>query len=290
MSGDRSIEIRPATDADLEAEHRVFVTAEGELWARHDFEWPAPTFEAWAPVHRHLLNEDGDRSFVAVEGEQVVGFTAALARDDVWYFSALFVLPEYQGSGVGRELLDRAWAGPFGRRITITDSFQPMSNGLYASRGLIPTTPILSLAGRPTCGPADDLESSPPDADAIAAIDQAAYGFDRTPDHRFWHAQKGAPTLWTQAGTAVGYSYTAPNGLIGPLAALDAPAAARVLRADLGRRAGEQTALFIPGTARTLVAAALDAGLRFSRPPGLLLLSDGCPAPTALAISGYWLL
>lgn len=116
------------------------------------------------------------------------------------------------------------------------------------------------------------------------------YGFDRAADHHLWHHQKGPPTLWEQAGRPVGYAYSAGSGLIGPLAGRDDTAAALVLHAELARRRGQEATLFIPGTARPLVASALDAGLRFNRPPGLLLLSDGCPAPTALAISGYWLL
>jgi hypothetical protein len=45
----------------------------------------------------------------------------------------------------------------------------------------------------------------------------------------------------------------------------------------------------MPGTSRALVAAALAAGMRLEAPPGLLLLGDGLPAPTSLAISGYFL-
>lgn len=284
------IDVRPAHEHDLEAEYDVFVTAESELWARHNFVWKPPPFEAWGPVHRHLLQEDGDRAFVALEGDRVVGFTAALARDDAWYFSDLFVLPQYQHQRIGQKLLDLAWSGSFTRRMTITDSFQPLSNGLYARRGLLPTTPILGLGGVPTCIAADDLVASSAEASAVAAIDQIAYGFDRERDHRHWQEQKGAPTLWTRRGRPVGYAYTAASGLIGPLAACDGASAADVLRSELARRTGKETMLFVPGTARALAATALGAGLRFTRPPGLLLLSDGCVAPTTLAISGYWLL
>jgi len=123
--------------------------------------------EAWAPIHRHLLREDTDLAFVAIDDDEIVGFTAALARGDAWYLSALFVLPAYQGRGVGSELLDRAWAGSFACRITITDSFQPLSNGLYAKRGLI-TTAITQPQLAPTprrprsSSPSDHHAGSPP--------------------------------------------------------------------------------------------------------------------------------
>jgi GNAT superfamily N-acetyltransferase len=115
---------------------------------------------AWSPPQRHLLTEDGERAF---DGERLAGFSAALARGDTWFLSALFVLPDYQGRRVGRELLDRSWAGDYRRRMTITDSIQPVSTGIYARRGLIPTTPILSLSGLPI-----SESSSPPRALAIS--------------------------------------------------------------------------------------------------------------------------
>jgi hypothetical protein len=208
---------------------------------------------------------------------------------DTWFFAALFVHPDYQGGGVGRELLDRAWSGSFARRITITDPYQPRSNGLYARRGLVPTTPILSLAGTSAATASANLVDAPPDSSAIARIDRAAYGFDRTPDHLFWDEQKGAPTLWTNGDEPLGYAYAAASGFIGPLAAWTPSGAAEILRSELARRVGEQTTVLVPGSARALIETALGAGLRFNRPPGLLLLSEGCPVPDSLAISGYWL-
>jgi len=41
------------------------------------------------------------------------------------------------------------------------------------------------------------------------------------------------------------------------------------------------------GSAAPLVRVAIDAGLRFTKPPGLLLLGGEATAPSALAISGY---
>jgi hypothetical protein len=35
--------------------------------------------------------------------------------------------------------------------MTITDSIQPVSTGMYVRRGLIPTTLILTLSGAPRC-------------------------------------------------------------------------------------------------------------------------------------------
>jgi ribosomal protein S18 acetylase RimI-like enzyme len=116
------LEFRRASELDLRAQYELFVAAEGELWHRHGFPWSAAPFQDWSAPHRHLLAADGERSFVALDGERLAGFSAALARGDTWFLAALFVSPEYQGRRAGRELLDRCWAGDYRRRMTITDS------------------------------------------------------------------------------------------------------------------------------------------------------------------------
>jgi GNAT superfamily N-acetyltransferase len=286
------MEFRRASEGDLPAEFAVFVAAQVELHERRAAAWPVPEYDPagpWAEVHRHLLNHDGERSFLAEHDGRVIGFTAALVRGDCWFFAALFVDPEFQGQGVGRELLDRAWNGTHRRRITITEAIQPASTGLYAARGLLPMTPILRLAGEPAIGGVDGLEATPPTADALRALDLAAYGFDRAADHAFWGRTCADATLWRRDGRPLAYSYRNPWG-IGPVAGVDPASAALALRAELARRPGSSVDLGIPGTATALVEVALAAGLRFSGDPGLLLLSPiGNPPPTALAIHTYWL-
>jgi GNAT superfamily N-acetyltransferase len=68
---------------------------------------------------------------VAEEAGRLVGFTAAWVRDEVWFLSALFVLPERQGRGIGRRLLDPAWGEGYRPRITITEAIQPVSTASY---------------------------------------------------------------------------------------------------------------------------------------------------------------
>lgn len=288
MSGS-GLELRRAADSDLRAAYDVFAAAEGEVWRRHSPSWSPPPFDAWSATQRHLLAEDGERSFVALDGERLVGFGAALVRGDAWFLSALFVSPEYQGRRIGRELLDRVWTGEYRRRMTITDSIQPVSTTTYARRRLIPTTPILSLSGSPRCDLPADLEAVPTEPDALTTLDRAAYGFGRDADHRFWREHAAEANLWLIAGQPVAYSYVDDQGLIGPLAGRDGEAAALALQAELARRESQHAAIDVPGSARRLVATALGSGLRATRPPGLLLLSEGTDAPQALAISGYWL-
>jgi GNAT superfamily N-acetyltransferase len=269
------VELRPTTVADLPALHGLFVTAIDAVFEPHGFEPPGPPLEVFVNQQGHVL-ETGT-SVVAEADGQLLGFGASWQRGEHWFLASLFVAEHAQGRGVGAVLLDAVW-GSASRRRTITDAIQPVSNALYGRRGLIPATPILTFTGRPQ---SDGRELSPEVAD-LAAIDLAAYGFDRAFDHAYWE-QYARRTTWPGA-----YTYVFPGGAIGPVAGLDAGAAARALAAELARANG-QVRLRIPGTSRALVEVALTAGLRLDPVPGLLLLSERVEPPTALAIAGYML-
>src|SRR5206468_12750999 len=114
----------------------------------------------------------------------------------------------------GSALLEAVW-GDHPRRRTITDAIQPVSNALYGRHGLMPLTPVITFSGVPHA--ASRLVPAPAD---LAAIDAAAYGFDRGVDHAYW-SQHGRRSTWLSA-----YSYVFPGGAIGPVAGTTpAPAA-----------------------------------------------------------------
>lgn len=270
------MDLRPTTVGDLPALHATFLEAVGELFTRHRFAPPAPPLEVFSAIQRHVL--DTGSSVVAEEAGRVVGFGSAWTRGADWFLASLFVAPSVQASGVGSALLDAVWGSAEHRR-TVTDAIQPVSNALYARRGLVPSTPMLTFDGVPQLEAGERPEEAPAD---LAAIDEAAYGFDRSVDHRYWEGI-ALRTTWGDA-----YSYAFPGGAIGPVAGLSPAAAARALAAELARAPGA-VRVRIPGSARALVEVALAARLRLDPVPGLLLLSDGVAQPTALAPSGYLL-
>jgi GNAT superfamily N-acetyltransferase len=281
------VELRPTAAEDLPALHGVFTAAIGELYGRHGFDPPAPPLEVFVTQHGHVLRHDGDRCWVAEQRGRIAGFVAAIARGDDWFLSSLFVEPTAQAAGTGKVLLEHAW-GEFRRRRTLTDAIQPVSNGLYAKRGLLPVTPALHLAGRPAAAAPPGLVAAAPSAEALRRLDLASYGFDRRVDHAYWGGIARC-TVWLEAGEPAAYAYVFPGGRIGPVAGRTGADAAAALQAELARIDGEAS-LVVPGSARELVTAALAAGLRFARVPGLLLLSPGVTAPDSLVISGYTLL
>lgn len=288
MSGSAAapdVSYRAATSDDIEAQHAVFVAAEGELLGRHGFGWAdPPPPAALAPGFRHFLEHDGGRCFVAEANGRVVGYSAAWVRGDAWFLAGLFIDPAYQGRGVGRRLVELATAAAPATRMTISDSIQPVSNALYAKNGMLPITPILTFRGTAVVEPPSGLVAGDTDPPTLARLDLAVYGFDRAVDHAYW-ATQATGTLWRRDGEPVAYSYRWPNGKIGPLGAVDGETAAAALRAELARRPAGL--VMLPGTSRSLVRVAIDSGLRLVAPAGLLLLSDGVEPPLALAISGY---
>jgi GNAT superfamily N-acetyltransferase len=284
------VELRATAADDLPALHEVFLDAIAGVYRPHGFEPPAPTLEVFTAQQEHLLRHDAERCSVLVERGRPLAFASAWARGGDWFLASLFVSPALQRHGAGRALLDAVWdadadADPL-RRRTLTDAIQPVSNALYARRGLVPATPVLSFGGRPAVREAP-LEPGDASAAELAAIDARAYGFDRAVDHRFWELA-GRRTAWRRDGHTVANSYRFPGGAVGPVAGLDPAAAAGALSGELERANGE-VRVRAPGSARTLVRCALDAGLRLAPTPGLLLLSDGVDPPDALAIGGYTL-
>src|SRR3954451_22011511 len=259
------MELRPTADGDLPALHALFRAAVASVYEPHRFVPPAPPLAVFESLQRHVAGTG--TSVAAEEDGRLLGFGAAWQRGDDWFLASLFVDPTVHGRGVGSALLDAVW-GAAPRRRTITDAIQPVSNALYGRRGLIPATPILTFTGRPQC----NAPQVRPEGADIAAIDLAAYGFDRAVDHAYWerYAQR---TTWPGA-----YSYVFPGGDIGPIAGRDPLAAASALAGELERADGE-VRVRIPGSSRALVEVAVRAGLRLRPPPGPPLPSPPPSAP-----------
>jgi GNAT superfamily N-acetyltransferase len=280
------VELRPTTAADLPALHALFRAAIGGVFEPHGFESPAPPLDVFSAQQRHLI--DTGTCVVAEAAGTVVGFASAWTRGEDWFLASLFVDPSAQGRGLGVALLDAVWDERALRRRTITDAIQPVSNALYGRHGLIPVTPVLSFSGTPT-DPRGLLERfDGTEETALAAIDAAAYGFDRAVDHAYW-ASIAPRTLWARDGCVVAYSYAFPGGTLGPVAGLTAADAADALDSALAAATGP-VGVRVPGSAREVAAVALRRGLRLSPTPGLLLCSAGAEPPTGLAIGSFTLL
>jgi GNAT superfamily N-acetyltransferase len=277
----------------------------GEIWRTSINDYILPLGQHEIPpesnqvvrLFGHLQATDPERFVVATTpdagGDRVVAFASAVARERLWHLSMLFVLPELQGIGVGRELLARVLP-PDGETIrsTATDSAQPISNALYATYGIVPRMPLLNLVGLPLRPSAfESLPSGvvPVAFDVIAAgsapngghealvrmvdqLDREVVGAAHPQDHGYLRGEGRHGFLYLGPnGSPLGYGYAGESGRLGPVAVRDSdlltPILGHLTSAVVPRGA---SAIWIGGPADRALTAMLQAGFRLETFPVLL--------------------
>lgn len=296
------VKYRRAEEADLPRVFAVFRAALNSYLVPAG-QQPIPEDEQQPPSYPHFLRHDAERFWVAeadveelnaggvdslgVGGRQVVGWGSGLLRGDWWFLSNLFVLPEAHGMGIGARLFELAATGapPGAVRATVTDSIQPVSNTLYARRGLLPREVLIGFDGEPRVrGALSSLGTLVPERVTLAAIpelreiDAAASGVDRSVDHSFYLTEGGRfGLLFRRRGRAVGYAMLRRDGWVGPVATLREPDMETVTSFGIAHLVARNVTDKVRGgvTARSEGAqrAFWGAGLRFSGSPALLLCS-----------------
>ena len=108
-----NLTFRPASSTELGACAEIWRVSIDDYTSRLGQPGIPPELASIIRLFTHLRSTDPDRFVVATTpttdgaGERVVGFASAIERETLWYLSMLFVLPEFQGAGLGRAL-----AGP----------------------------------------------------------------------------------------------------------------------------------------------------------------------------------
>jgi GNAT superfamily N-acetyltransferase len=290
---------RPVRPNEIEACGGIWRTAINDYIVRLGQDEIPPEMHPVIRLFTHLQGTDPERFIVAARadaatgGEQLVAFALAILRERLWYLSMLFVLPELQGAGVGRQLLARVLPEDRGiARATATDSVQPISNALYSTYGITPRLPLLNLSGLPHRPEAfgalpsgvravafDRVAAGPPDGPGHArlmtdvdALDRELLGAAHPMDHRFLRTESRHGWLYLGPdGHPVGYGYAGEAGRLGPVAVRDPALLAPVLghlTSEVEPRGAFAT--WIGGTADQALVALLGAGFRFDQFPVLL--------------------
>ena len=288
------ITYRLLAPADDDVAFGVFREALNDYLARAGQELVPPGNDQTA-AFLHVLRHDGPRCWGADAGGGLVAWGAAVQRGSWWFLSDLFVLAEAQGKGTGGELLRRCMeaAEVATTFATVTDTLQPISNTLYARRGMLPREVLLGFAGAPQTSdgllgplredsaPAGGLEPEPlvtASVAELAALDGEVTGIERGVDHAFYLGEDGRRGwLYRRAGRPVGYVMHRPNGRIGPLACLDAADVAPVLRHALVQLAAQGCAhvtVRVPAPCTAAQRVLWNAGFVPEGTPGLLLASE----------------
>jgi len=185
-------ELREATTADVPVMLDIFFTAMDDLDERR--RRPAqprnpPALEAY---FRHLISTDPASSIVADDHGRGVAFGIVLVRERDAFLSFLFVLPPWQGRGLGKAVLRACLegAGEMIRLSTCAEADQLISTGLYASMGMAPRDPIYLLRGELAAealpGLPAGIAARPGDPARVVALDLELVGYQRPQDHAFW--------------------------------------------------------------------------------------------------------
>ena len=296
-AGPSGLVVRPAAAEDLATCAEIWRISIDDYTVRLGQPEIPPEIGRVVRLHSHLRSTDPERFIVATvpdaAGERIVAFAAAVVRERLWFLSMLFVLPEFQGAGLGRALLSQVMPRDSAmHRATATDSAQPISNALYASHDIVPRMPLLSLVGLPQRPEAfgdlpsgivaisfDEIAAGPPDAighrmlvEAIDTLDRELLGVAHPVDHRFLRSESRRGWLYRGPdGAPIGYGYAGEAGRVGPVAVLDAdllgPVLGHLTTAVEPRGA---FAIWAGGAADRAIGPALRAGFRLDQFPVLL--------------------
>lgn len=293
------METRMLTEDAISSCQAIFDASYDDLHKRYGLVEDPVESEWLRPILLHFLETDPEGALIAVEGGEPIAFASSLRRDGYWFLSFLFVLPDAQGRGLGRMLLNELTpVGDDVIRATVVESFQPASTGLYASLGMVPRAFKYWLSGpsRPEVLPRlpQDVrrsELTTADAADVEVLDRRILGFERSADHRWW-AEAGTPRWAYRRGKElVAYTYV-DDGYVGPALATDEATLCSVV-ADIVRTSDDPASIAVNvcGDSAKVFQMLIDAGARIddSVPYRFAYCSDAGPLPSSYIHHSDWL-
>jgi GNAT superfamily N-acetyltransferase len=260
---------RPVREEEMPEAVTLFLVTVADLRERLNLTMPLPPRGYVEAAYEHI-RRTGIFQVAELDG-RLVAICHAVVRDHLWFLSAFWTRPGFQGQKIGRPLLERVMDE--GSRAGATTFFTWSSTDLqamatYMKTGMLPGYQTLTFAGAPreVAGGRAGYETEPLDRAEALSIDERIRGTRREMDHEFWQAVlKAEARQVVRDGRVVGYYY-AGNGTVGPAAWLDAEDADAVLEsaARVASAQAEQIRLMIPGPNHAAIRFALRSGLKLS--------------------------
>jgi GNAT superfamily N-acetyltransferase len=268
---------RPGAFADSRAVYDVFTQATSDLERRMGSlemaeKWADPAFieEYWqrrGSLFKHLARTAA-QFWVAEQNGGIIGFARSTLHDGVLELVDFFVLPGNQSTGVGRQLLERAFPrdGAYKRAIIASTDIRALSR--YLKSGVYPRFPLYYIFREPRPVEIEtDLEFRPvtSNQETIAAfreIDQVILGFTRDEDHEFLLKDRQS-YLFYREGRIAGYGYF--GKCMGPIALLDEadfPAVLARAETEAAARGEDEFGMYLPLINRAAVDYLLGRGFR----------------------------
>lgn len=237
----KDIRFRRGTPADSRRAFDLSVAAVGDLMARQNHESSIDADSLWKVLESyvaHLAVHAAEWWLAEDAGDgSLVGHARSVERGGLFELSELFVKPGRQSSGLGKELIERAFPRGRGdvRVIIATNDVRALAR--YYAADTVARFPIASLSGAAKAargGELDVVSATVDDVAIIAELETAVVGYARDADYP-WLLRERQGLLYRRGHRVVGFAFFSTTGL-GPIAALD-PADQRFILDDLENRA-----------------------------------------------------
>jgi ribosomal protein S18 acetylase RimI-like enzyme len=288
-----TVELRPLTAADVEAAERAsdITFVEADRLTRRVSE-PEPTPRAatvskqWIDRTHYFLNEDPAGCWVAMDGDELVGFAFSQNRGRFWFLWTYGVLPSHQGRGIGRRLMDAVLAHADGRPGMYSSSVHPGATRRYRLAGflLYPQMRMVGTVDRTTLPAITGLrEGTADDFEWMDALDTRLRGGGHGPDHPYMLSS--LRLMVTRARD--GYVYVNDSGRAMLLAAAGEESASMLLWEALASSHGDTLVNCITTANHWAVDVGLAARLDIGQEGYLALRGMAEPAP--YLASGHYL-
>jgi GNAT superfamily N-acetyltransferase len=288
-----NVELRALTGADIAAAERTsdITFLEGDRLTRRVGE-PEPTPRSatattqWIDRTRYFLDEDPAGCWVAMDGDDLVGFAFAQNRGRFWFLWTYGVLPSHQGRGTGRRLMDAVLAHADGRPGMFSASIHPGATRRYRLAGflLYPQLRMVGTVDRATLPAITGLrEGTSDDFEWMDALDTRLRGDGHGPDHAYMLSS--LRLMVTRARD--GYVYLNEHGRAMLLAAGDEESASTLLWEALASSSGDTLVNCITTANHWAVDVGLAARLDIGQEGYLALRGMAEPAP--YLASGHYL-
>ncbi len=274
---------RTARTTDIQTVSEIYWESILDVYQRHGFEDRRPAYPV-NPFYEFCLRQEPGGFFVAEEEGKVIGAVFSWVRGHVWFLSHLFVLPPYQGTGIGRTLLDltlqHGGTSEATVRAVITMAFNPASIALYMKAGMSPVQNIylMKASKNPCLNHEPNLAYEKSEHCAwqskdMEALDMEVLNIPRPLHHQYYLGREEASCrIFRIGGRAIAYAYHWKDGRIGPVSAVeDAPYEA-ILKTvmALAYEESESISLMVPGSNTVAMRTALAHGFSIVMPYVLL--------------------
>lgn len=162
-------------------------------------------------LYEHLA-KTAEQFWIAEREGQAIGFARSIKRGHLRQLTEIFLLPDQQSGGVGRQLFSQAFPSDDIARRSIIASPDIRAQVLYLKSGVYPRFPVYYFGRQPESIQLksdlafEPINATPENLSILGALDEALIGFQRNLDHK-WLISDRNGYFYIRGGKPVGYGY-----------------------------------------------------------------------------------